>query len=328
MTTIAMTTTVTLGKNGPIVSALGLGTWAWGDSLFWGYGKTFGQAEVAAAFQASVQAGITFIDTAEVYGLGTSEQLIGEFCQQHSGESGKSGEQSSPVQIATKYFPLPWRWNREAITEALTASLKRLQMSRITLYQIHWPLEFFLRTKDFMAVLAEEVKNGRIEAIGVSNYNAEQLQQAYDYLAERGIPLASNQVNYSLLQRNIEENGVFAKAKALGVTILAYSPLAQGLLTGKYTAATIQDLQGARRLDPRFSVQGLARLKPQLTVLEEIASQRGKTPSQVALNWLIAQGNVIPIPGAKNALQAQQNAGALGWTLTAEEIQRLSTAFR
>ena len=307
--------TVKLGQNGPSVSALGVGTWAWGDPLFWAYGKNFGESDIADAFQASLAAGITFFDTAEIYGFGESERLIGRFAQQTK----------QPIQLATKYFPVPWRWNRSAIAEALTASLERLQMSEICLYQIHWPLEFFLKTQDFMEVLAAEVKKGRIQAVGVSNYSADQMTIAHQVLAEKGIPLATNQVPYSLLTRQIESNGILEKARQLGVTILAYSPLAQGLLTGKYTPDNVSELQGARRIDPRFSSQGLKKLAPLLAEIEKIAEKYEKTPAQVSLNWLISQGNVIPIPGAKNAKQAIQNAGALGWSMSPEEVKNLGS---
>lgn len=309
--------TVTLGKNGSAVTALGVGTWAWGDNLFWAYGKSFGAEDVAGAFSASLAAGVTLFDTAEIYGFGESERLLGKFCQQTS----------QPVQIATKYFPVPWRWQRSAIADALTASLERLQQSQICLYQIHWPLEFFLKTPDFMTVLAAEVKKGRIQSVGVSNYSASQMAIAHQCLAEQGIPLASNQVPYSLLTRQIEHNGILDRARQLGVTILAYSPLAQGLLTGKYTADSPAPMQGGRRLNPQFSPQGLKKLAPQLSILQKMAEKYDKTPAQVALNWLIAQGDVIPIPGAKNAEQAQQNAGALGWSLSSEDITQLSQSF-
>lgn len=305
--------TIKLGSNGPTVTALGVGTWAWGDTLFWAYGKDFGAKDVAEAFQASVDAGITFFDTAEVYGLGESERLIGKFCKQTS----------QPVQIATKYFPLPWRWQKSAIVDALTASLERLQTEQISLYQIHWPLEFLLKTKDFMEVLAEEVKKGRIQSVGVSNYSAAQMALAHQYLAEKDIPLAVNQVPYSLLTRQIEQNGTLEKARQLGVTILAYSPLAQGLLTGKYTPESVKTLQGARRIDPRFSPKGLQKLEPLFSTLKDLSAKYDKTLAQVSLNWLVAQGNIIPIPGAKNANQAKQNAGALGWSLTSEEVELL-----
>jgi aryl-alcohol dehydrogenase-like predicted oxidoreductase len=308
--------TIRLGPNGPSIAPLGLGTWSWGDTLFWAYGKDFGPEEVRGAFHASLEAGVTLIDTAEIYGFGESERLIGRFCR----------ETDQKVQIATKYFPLPWRWQHSDITKALTASLERLLTDSIALYQIHWPLEFWLKTPDFMAVLAAEVKKGRIQAVGVSNYSAQQMAIAHECLAAQGIPLASNQVPYSLLNREIESNGILTQARQLNVTILAYSPLAQGLLTGKYRPENSPSLQGARRLDPRFSTKGLRKLAPLLTLLDTLADKHDKTPAQIALNWLIAQGNVIPIPGAKNASQAQQNAGALGWQLNPEEIEQLRSA--
>jgi aryl-alcohol dehydrogenase-like predicted oxidoreductase len=167
------------------------------------------------------------------------------------------------------------------------------------------------------------VKKGRIQSVGVSNYSAAQMALAHQYLAENGIPLAVNQVPYSLLTRQIEQNGVLEKAKQLGVTILAYSPLAQGLLTGKYTPESAKTLQGARRIDPRFSPKGLQKLEPLFSALKDLSAKYDKTLAQVSLNWLVAQGNIIPIPGAKNANQAKQNAGALGWSLTPEEVELL-----
>ncbi len=308
---------VILGPQGPRIPALGIGTWAWGDRLFWGYGNRYGEAELQAAFNAAVAAGIRFFDTAEVYGLGESERLLGRFLRAANRQS------SDPaIQIATKYFPLPWRFTPSAVEDALTASLTRLGVTSVTLYQVHWPLDFFLGPRPLMEALAQEVKRGRIQTVGVSNYSAEQMKQAHDYLASFGIPLAVNQVQYSLLARQVETNGVLATAQDLGVTILAYSPLAQGLLTGKYSATSDQSPVGARRLDPRFSEAGLKKLEPLFEALRAIAQTHQKTPAQVALNWLISQGTV-PIPGAKNALQAQQNAGALGWSLSPADCQTL-----
>lgn len=304
--------TITLGSTGPTVSALGIGTWAWGDKLFWGYGNQYGEAELKAAFEAAIAAGITFFDTAEVYGLGESEQILGRLMAQSD----------VPVQIATKYFPLPWRFNSSAVSEALTASLTRLGVTSVALYQVHWPLDFLMGQRKLMEALAQEFKRGRIQSVGVSNYSAEQMKKAHDYLADFGVPLAVNQMQYSLLARQIETNGVLETARELGVTILAYSPLAQGLLTGKYSAEHYSQPVGARRLDPRFSKAGLQKLEPLLSELKTIAQTHDKTPAQVALNWAIAQGT-LPIPGAKNAKQAQQNAGALGWELSTTEIEQL-----
>lgn len=315
------TQAIALTPEGPTVPALGVGTWAWGDSFFWSYGKDYTEADLLAAFQASVAAGVNFFDTAEVYGLGESERLIGRFLPQVN----------QPVFIATKYFPLPWRWSPQAVAETLTSSLERLQLDTVDLYQIHWPLDFLMGQKDLMNALANEVKQGRVKAVGVSNYSAQQMQTAHGYLADRGIPLAVNQVQYSLLHRQIETNGVLAMARQLKVNILAYSPLAQGLLTGKYSASDTEKPEGARKLNPRFSQSGLTKIELVLQTLRAIAQAHDKTPAQVALNWLICVGGVVPIPGAKNANQASQNAGALGWSMTAaehEQLARVTQAWR
>ncbi|MBW4470364.1 MAG: aldo/keto reductase [Stenomitos rutilans HA7619-LM2] len=309
---------IALGPNGPTVSPLGIGTWAWGDKFFWSYGNDYGADQVREAFNATIESGLSFFDTAEVYGLGESERLLGQFMQQTD----------KPVQIATKFFPLPWRFNAQSVSDALTASLERLQVSQVALYQVHQPFDFLLGKRILMNALADEVQQGRIATVGVSNYSAEQMRQAHRYLAARGVPLAVNQVRYSLLTRHIESNGILDTARELGITILAYSPLAQGLLTGKYTVESArsgqgQSLQGARRLDPRFNPNGLEKIAPVIRALQEIGAAYDRTPAQVALNWLLAQGNVIPIPGAKNAEQARQNAGALGWSLSTSDVERL-----
>lgn len=295
------------------VPALGIGTWAWGDSLFWGFGSDYGETEVRQAFEAAIANGASFFDTAEIYGLGKSEQLLGQFLKQTT----------QPVQIATKYFPLPWRFNKQAVADALTDSLKRLGVEQIALYQVHMPFDFFMGQSTLMEALADEVKRGRILSVGVSNYSATQMQQAHDFLARYDVPLAVNQVRYSLLARQIEQNGVLELARELGVTILAYSPLAQGLLTGKYTPDNTERVTGARKLDPKFSASGLSKIEPLLDLLKQLAQKYQKTTVQVALNWLIVRG-VIPIPGAKNPRQAAENAGAIGWQLTTEDIEQLS----
>ena len=312
---------VTLGSTGLAVPPLGIGTWAWGDKLFWSYGKDYAETELQAAFQTALELGLNFFDTAEIYGLGESERLLGQFMQQIGQQS---VAQAKPVTIATKYFPLPWRFNADAVADALTGSLKRLQLPIVDLYQVHWPFDFFMGQPALMQALADEVQQGRIRAVGVSNYSAAQMRQAHQILAGRGVPLAANQMQYSLLARQIEQNGVLQAARELNVTILAYSPLAQGLLTGKYRVEAYQPPTGARRLDPRFSQSGLQNLSPVVQALTQIGEQYGRTPAQVALNWLIAQGNVIPIPGAKTAEQVRQNAGALGWSLADSEMAQLA----
>ena len=304
---------------------LGIGTWSWGDRLFWGYGSDYGETEVAKAFEAAVDNGATFFDTAEVYGLGESERLIGRFLNR----SDRS------VQIATKYFPLPWRFNSQAVADALSNSLKRLNVEQVALYQVHMPFSFLMSQQTLMEALATEVKRGRILTVGVSNYSASQMQEAHDLLAQYDVPLAVNQVRYSLLTRKqvryslltrkIEQNGILELARKLGITILAYSPLDQGLLTGKYTPDNTEIVTGARKLDPKFSASGLSKIEPVISKLKQLGEKYDKTPVQIALNWLVVQDNVIPIPGAKNARQAAENAGAIGWRLSDEDAEQLSS---
>ena len=310
--------TISLIKDGLEVTPLCIGTWAWGDKLFWNYGSDYGVKELEAAFHAALDAGITFFDTAEVYGLGLSEELLSKFIQ----------STDKQVQIATKFGPLPWRFTGQSVSDALSNSLKRLNVEKVSLYQVHWPFAFFMSQKTLMDTLAQEVHRGRIEAVGVSNYSAEQMREAHDLLAKHGVPLAVNQVRYSLLSRQIETSGILRVAKELNVTILAYSPLAQGLLTGKYSVNNGTIPSGARKIDPRFSQNGLLKIEPVMSLLRNIGEKHQRTPAQVALNWLIAQGNVIPIAGAKTATQVKQNAGALGWNLSEDEVSQLEVVSR
>ena len=308
--------TTTLGKNGPTVTPIIIGTWSWGDTKYWDYGNNYGAKELEAAFKAALEARINCFDTAEIYGKGLSEELLGKFMQQTQ----------QPVQIATKYGPKFWRVFPQSVSDALTASLQRLMLPKVTLYQIHWPLTYLMSQKTLLNALADEVKKGRIEAVGVSKYSAEQMEKAYEILAARGIKLATNQIIYSLLHRRAESKGVLDKAKELGITILAYSPLAKGLLTGKYTIANLPT--GARRSDYRFQKKGLEKVAPVISLLTKIGAKHDKTSAQVALNWLICQDNIIPIAGCKNAEQVRENVGAIGWEMTQDEFNQLEQITR
>lgn len=300
---------IPLGRTSMRVSPLGVGTWAWGDTFFWEYGNgSFSDDDIQAAFEASLEAGLNFFDTAEAYGSGRSEVILGRLAL----------AREQPLHVATKFMPFPWRLREESLHGALKNSLRRL--GEIDLYQIHWPFPP-VTVETWMEALADAVEAGLIKAVGVSNYNEEQMRRAHAALARRGIPLASNQVEYSLLNRAPEENGVLDACRELGVSLIAYSPLGQGLLTGKYTPQNPPP--GIRGLRYRKQV---AALPPLLSLMEEIgAGHGGKTPAQIALNWTISR-ETIPIPGAKNARQARDNAGALGWCLTAEEISALNKA--
>ena len=302
---------ITLGNTEIRISPLGIGTWAWGDRFFWNYGSDYNAEDVRAAFAAAVEAGVNFFDTAEVYGMGRAERFLAELAAQAA----------DPVVIATKFFPFPWRVRRAAMRRALRLSLKRLGKESVDLYQIHFPWP--PRSPDFwVRALGELVQEGLAKAAGVSNFNAEQMRRAQAILAAQGIHLASNQVHYSLLHRAPETNGVLAACKELGITLIAYSPLEMGLLTGKYSPENPP--RGIR--SRRYSKAYLARIQPLIGLMREIGRAHGsKTPAQVALNWVICKG-AVPIPGAKNARQAESNAGALGWRLTEDEIAALDDA--
>ena len=213
-----------------------------------------------------------------------------------------------------------------SVADAVTASLKRLIVPKVTLYQVHWPFTFLMSQETLLNALADEVKQGRIEAVGVSNYSADEMSRAFEILEKRGVMLATNQVRYSLLSRQIEAKGILDKARELGITILAYSPLAQGLLTGKYTVE--KQPMGARQFDSRFQKSGLEKIAPVMSLLKQIGEKYDKTVAQVALNWLVFQDSVIPIASCKNSEQVRQNAGAIGWEMTQEEFNQLEEITR
>lgn len=286
---------------------MGLGAWQWGDRLVWQFGQGYSDKEVQEAFNLSIADGIRFIDTAESYGNGLSERLLGKFIR----------ETDQPVLIATKYFPFPWRFGRSAMLRALKNSLERLDVDSVDLYQIHWPTPL-MSVDRMMEGMAECVKSGLTRTVGISNFNQTQMLTAYSSLARQNIPLASNQVHYSLLNRKAEKNGLLARCRELGVRLIAYSPLEKGLLTGKYNADNRPP--GTRA---RVYANILPKIDSLIKLMTAIGQDHGgKSNAQVALNWLICKG-ALPIPGAKNVRQAQENAGALGWKLTDEEVAML-----
>jgi len=286
---------------------MGIGAWAWGDRLVWGYGKGYSLADLREVFEISIRSGITFFDTAEVYGQGESENILGQFLE----------TTQQKIFIATKFMPFPWRLNRQALINALKGSLKRLRVEQVDLYQIHQPLPP-INIETWMEGMIEAVQRGMTRAVGVSNYDLDQMQRAFDRLIRDGIRLASNQVEYHLLNRKIEKSGLLQRANELGIKIIAYSPLAMGVLTGKYTPdSPPSGIRGAR-----YNKKVLLKIQPLLNLLKEIGEQHYKTPAQVALNWVICKG-ALPIPGAKTRSQAEQNAGAIHWRLSENEVALL-----
>ena len=299
------------------VAPLGVGAWAWGTTRLWGYGKEYDRSDVGRAFRASMVEGVTLVDTAEMYGNGASERIIGEILRE-------GGFEGRPV-IATKFAPLPYRFSAKSLLKALEKSLERLGIETIDLYQIHFPNPIF-KINSLMDVLAEAVKAGKVRRVSVSDYGADQMRRAHERLASHGVSLASNQVEYSLLRRAPETNGVLEASRDLGVTLIAYSPIAKGLLTGKYGPGGERPSGLVRRMGRAFGEQNLKKVEPVVNILRKIGEAHNKEPAQVALNWLITQRSTFPIPGAKNEHQAHQNAGALGWEMSSEEAEKLDLA--
>lgn len=309
-----------LGGSELQVTRLGIGAWSWGDTTYWNDFQWDDRKMKAAkgAFDASIDSGITLVDTAEVYGsrlsfgAESSETLLGRFIKER-----KARDPEVEVCVATKYAALPWRLGRQSVISALKDSLSRLGLSSVDLYQLHWP--GIWGNEGYIDGLGDAVEQGLVKAVGVCNYSEKRLRDAYDKLKKRGIPLASNQVNYSLIYRAPEENGVKAACDELGVTLIAYSPIAQGALTGKYTPENPPT-------GPRgqiYTRDFLTKLQPLIKRIQEIGQKYSKTATQVVLNWLIAQENVVPIPGARNAEQAKEFGGAVGWRISKEEIEEL-----
>jgi len=295
------------------VPPLGVGTWAWGDQGTWGmggYDGSYNETTIEQAWQACIDAGVVLFDTAEIYGAGESERIIGRLLANDPSVRER-------VVIATKFMPMPWKL---AVTSALLrsarASLERLGIESIDLYQIHGPIS--LRSHSALAeALAAAHAEGLIKAIGVSNYSVKETRSIDVALRRRDLRLATNQIEFSLLRTRPEKVGLLDCCRELGVIPLAYSPIGQGRLTGKYSAANPPP---ANR---DFSAHPMAEVDKVVDVLRRVGAAHGdRTPSQVALAWIIAQG-AIPIPGAKSRQQAQDNAGALGWRLDDAELAEL-----
>ena len=307
-----------LGRSELKVPRMGVGAMTWGDPkglarlhpAKTAYGGSYGYEAEKRAMQASLAVGVNLFDTAAMYSGGAAERRLGEVSRDQD------------VIIASKY-PSGFSFRAEDFSKELEASLARLGRSCIELYQHHFPSNRVSIPK-LMEQVADAVEAGKVKAVGVSNYSAEQMREAHAALARRGIPLASNQVEYSLLHRQPETNGVLDACRELGITLIAYSPLAGGALTGKYSAT--QRASGLRRFLPTFSRKGMQAVQPVLTLLRQIGERYARTPSQVALRWLIENPLVLPIPGAKNGKQASENAAALSFSLTRDEVEALSQA--
>lgn len=307
---------ISLGATSLLVSKLGIGAMTWGDLSISprfnpariAYGPAGNKDELSKAIEASLDNGVNFIDTAAMYGKGASELLVGELTH------GKK------MVVATK-FPSSFFPHSSDFQKDLDNSLKRLQRSCIDLYQIHYP-SALLSIPKVLNQMADAFHAGKIKAVGISNFSEKQMRLAYQILADQGVALASNQVEYSILHRDPETNGVLDACRELNITLIAYMPLRMGSLTGKYIGEIRPE--GIRKYMSPFRQKDIGKLTQVTELLKEIGKQYEKGPSQVALRWLIQKDNVLPIPGAKNSEQAMHNAGALTFSLTDSELDEIS----
>ena len=309
-----------LGKTELKLSPIGLGTWQFSKrknlaGKFWPVLSDEASFEIV---KASYENGVNWFDTAEFYGNGESERTL-------AGALKDGGISNSDVVVATKWMPI-FR-TASSILSTIEDRIKALEGYSISLHQIHNPASFSSIKKE-MAAMAKLAEQGKIKNIGVSNFSAKQMRKAHDELHKYGLVLASNQVHYNLLRRNIEYNGVMDTAKELGIAIIAYSPLAQGVLTGKYheNPENLKSIKGFRKRMPSFKKKSLRKTLPLINALNVIAEKHDSSPAQIALNWLTNfHGDMVfAIPGASSAKQAISNASTMKIKLTDEEMKLIN----
>jgi pyridoxine 4-dehydrogenase len=299
------------------IGTLGLGCWAWGNKLVFQYDESMDD-ELQRVFNRAVDGGIKLFDSADSYGKdGRSETLLGEFLRECPSAK-KDG-----VILATKLAPYPWRVTSKSFVDAAKSSAKRLGREQIDLGQLHWSTGNYqpLQEGALWAGIADAYDEGVIGAVGLSNYGPKQLRKIHKYMTARGVPISTLQVQYSLLSRFPELNGTKETCDELGIKLIAYSPLALGLLTGKYSVSNPPP--GLRGNAYKGVLPGLPTL---LETMREVGDAHGgKTPAQVAINWCICK-DTVPIPGAKNVRQLEDNLGATSFRLTEGEIDALDRA--
>jgi aryl-alcohol dehydrogenase-like predicted oxidoreductase len=306
-----------LGKTEIEITPIGLGVmqFAGGRLMF----PEISQDTKNEIIKMALDGGINWFDTAEAYGFGVSERGLANALK-------AAGKTKDEVLVATKWSPF-FR-TAKSIPKTIGDRQQYLSPYAIDLHQVHQPFSFS-SPEDEMDAMADLVEAGVIRSVGVSNFSAKRMRRAHEALAKRGLPLASNQVQYSLLHRNIEMNGVLDTAKELGITIIAWSPIASGVLTGKYhkNPEILKTKPYVRRV---LLKRRLGKSEPIVEVVDEIALAHQVTTAQVALNWLINfhGDTVVAIPGATRASHAKESAGVMNFRLTEDEMTRIDNVSR
>jgi len=292
---------------GKKISKIGLGTWQFG-SREWGYGDRYADQAAQAIVRRALDLGVTLFDTAEIYGFGRSERILGQAL----------GEQLERVFLATKILPvLPVA---PVVEQRAVASANRLGAHRLDLYQVHQPNPL-VRDGTIMRGMRALQRVGLVGEVGVSNYSLRRWRAAEDALGSR---VLSNQVPYSLVAR-FPERDLLPFAQAHGRVVLAYSPLAQGLLSGRYDPGN-RPTNRVRAANPLFLPVNLQRAAELIAALREVAEAHSATPAQIALAWVIRHPAVAAIPGASSVEQLEHNAAAADIDLTSDQYQALAAA--
>lgn len=329
MTTMAARFALNCAKeaNGTIpVPNLCIGTWAWGDKWTWNNASPTALKDLEGAWRAIAAANLFFLDTAEVYGNGESERIIARLrANADLIKDTKQPSYNTNLVLASKFIPIPWPPTRvlapaRGMEAACRASLARLgALETMDLYQIHGPVHFANSIDSMAGALARCVEKGLTRAVGVSNYSRDEMARMDDALRRRGLRLATNQVEFSLLRTLPEKSGLLEECRKRGIVLMAYSPLGMGRLTGKYNGGDNPVPAGRR-----FGNFPMEKLEPLLEVVRRVAGVHGVSCSAVALKWVIQKG-AIPLGGVKNARQAEENARAASeeWALTEEEMGEL-----
>jgi len=300
------------------ITPIGLGCWQFSKrgNMAGKYWPMLEDDVISEIVRLSLEGGINCFDTAEVYGHGASEKILAKSLV-------ALGKKPGDVYIATKWWPM-FRFASN-ILKTIDIRLDCLNPFPIDLYQVHQPYGFSSEIKE-MEAMAKLVQAKKIRHVGVSNFPAGKMRSAWKTLQKSGINLASNQMQYSLLHRQIETNGVMDAAKELGITIIAYSPLAQGLVTGKFhdNPELLKNL-GFRKYSALFKPKGMEKSRPVVELVKSLALKYEVTPSQIALNWVINfhGDTVVAIPGATKASHAKENTGTMQFKLSPEDMKSL-----